>query len=71
MKIKRDNEVDAIYFKLSNVPMGKIRGRLKTENYEEDGVLLNVDTAETKSGEHILYGIEILGIEKIINESST
>ena len=68
MKITRDNEVDAIYFKVSNVPMGKIRGRLKTEAHEENGIMLNIDTAETKSGEHIIYGIEILGIEKIINE---
>ena len=67
MKIEYDKEVDAVYFKLSNVLLGELRGRLITESYEEDGITLNIDRGETKGGKQITYGIEIIGISEIEN----
>ena len=67
MKIEYDKEVDAVYFKLSNVLLGELRGRLITESYEKDGVILNIDKGEIKGGKQITYGIEIIGISEIEN----
>ena len=67
MKIEHDKEVDAIYFKLSNISLGEISGRLVTESYKKDGVTLNVDKCKIKGGKQIIYGIEVIGISKIEN----
>ncbi len=66
MKTTHDEETGALYFRLSNIPLGKIRGRVKTDSHEDNGIILNVDTAETKSGEKIIYGIEVIGIKNAI-----
>lgn len=66
MKIKYDKDADSIYFKLSNVPLGKLSGRLSTESFEEDGVTLNIDKGEIKGGKKITYGIEVIGVKKLI-----
>jgi hypothetical protein len=65
MKIECDKEVDAIYFKLSNISLGEISGRLVTESHKKDGVTLNVDKCKIKGGKQIIYGIEVIGISKL------